>query len=249
MMMLSAIILLVGFVALAGMVARVNQLGTQTTTESRKGVLTEVGPVQDALDALVSSLAKRTCQATNTPACTPTTTASSATVTTSIATFAPSDIGLNVTGAGIAAGTTIIAVASATSATMSAAATGATTALTLQRAYLGYDTTTSPTLDAALAAGLAQLKREEAGHGLTMGYVICGNAAHAVAQLTSACSGTTQCYAAQVVVHLGDGDVAFEIASSVKLPRVAPATGAGSCSDVTDGFFPLCRTTARPCTG
>lgn len=62
MMMLSAILLLIGFVALAGMMARVNQLATQTTSESTRLILGEVGPVRRSLDDAVLRLRAPTSQ-------------------------------------------------------------------------------------------------------------------------------------------------------------------------------------------
>lgn len=56
MMILSAVILLIGFVALAGMMGRVNQLGTQTSTENDQTLLKEVGPMADSLETAISAL-------------------------------------------------------------------------------------------------------------------------------------------------------------------------------------------------
>lgn len=56
MMILSAVLLVIGFIALTGMVARVNQLGTETTTESERAILSEVGPLVDAIDGGIADL-------------------------------------------------------------------------------------------------------------------------------------------------------------------------------------------------
>lgn len=57
MMILAAVLLVIGLIALAGMVARVNQLGSQTTVESNKAILGEVSPLAAALDVAVADLA------------------------------------------------------------------------------------------------------------------------------------------------------------------------------------------------
>lgn len=48
-MILAAVLLVVGLIALAGMVGRVNQLGSQTATEADKAILDEVVPLASAL--------------------------------------------------------------------------------------------------------------------------------------------------------------------------------------------------------
>lgn len=53
MMVLSAVLLVISFVALAAMVGRVNQLGSQTASESRKVILDEVGPLADSMNAAI----------------------------------------------------------------------------------------------------------------------------------------------------------------------------------------------------
>jgi hypothetical protein len=59
MMILAAVLLVIGLIALAGMVARVNQLGSQTAVEADKAILGEVGPLQDSLDASVCRIVVR----------------------------------------------------------------------------------------------------------------------------------------------------------------------------------------------
>lgn len=53
MMMLAAVVLLVGFVALAGVVARVNQLASRTGTESGQSILDQAGPLARSIDSSV----------------------------------------------------------------------------------------------------------------------------------------------------------------------------------------------------
>ena len=221
MMMLSAVLLLIGFVALAGMVARVNQLGTQTTTESRKSVLAESGPLQDALDGGLSALAKRTASAT--------VTSGSVFITASAPVFSATDVGLFVSDPGavkIPAGTKITAVSSATAATMSnpGSASGTVT-ITLRRAGFSLDTTTTPTLDTAVVSFLEELRKVEAEHGLLMGYDIPSDA-------TGGAFGSS-CASTKVVVRLADGDVKVQIQSTVAFAR------AGGCADIQGSFFPF----------
>jgi hypothetical protein len=56
MMMLSAILLVIGFIALVGLVSRVNQLGARTSTETEQPILDKVGPLAEAIDAAVAKL-------------------------------------------------------------------------------------------------------------------------------------------------------------------------------------------------
>lgn len=220
MMMLSAVLLLIGFVALAGMVARVNQLGTQTTTESRKAALADSGALQDALDGGLSTLAKRAATATWTAAAA--NVASTVTVSSPTTFFAAVDVGRTVTGTGLPADTTLVSVVSATSATIRSPtaaipvqSTG--TALTLKKAGFALDSTTTPTLDAAVVAFLEQLQKVEAEHGLLLGYDVT----------------STSCSASQVILRLSDSDIKVEVRSSVLIPRAA------GCADLQDGFFPF----------
>ncbi|MHB1261556.1 MAG: hypothetical protein ACYC2H_07550 [Thermoplasmatota archaeon] len=53
MMILAAVLLVIGLIALAGMVARVNQLGSQTTVEADKVLLRDVSPVNEVIDSSI----------------------------------------------------------------------------------------------------------------------------------------------------------------------------------------------------
>jgi hypothetical protein len=201
-MMLSAIVLLVGFIALAGMVARVNQVAQQTTAEGRQAILDEAGPLQDAIDTSLGSLAKRTATATIGPS--PFT---ALTVTSPTQFFSNADVGLEVSGGTIPAGAKIATVISPTSATFSPAATAAgSVTITLKRTGFALDTTTTPTMEAAAINALQHLKRLEAGRGLFMDWRIDCGAGGAVTN-------------SQVVAHLSDGNVWVEVRSSVLFTR------------------------------
>jgi len=56
MMMLGAVILVVGFIALSGMVARVGQLGVQTGKEQQRPLLLEVHPMKAGVDYAIAHL-------------------------------------------------------------------------------------------------------------------------------------------------------------------------------------------------
>ncbi len=56
MMMLAAVVLLVGFIALAGMVARVGVLGAQTGREQQRAMFLELDPMIDGVNDAVSRL-------------------------------------------------------------------------------------------------------------------------------------------------------------------------------------------------
>ncbi len=56
MMMLAAVILLVGFIALAGMISRVGQLGLETGREQQRPLLLEVSPMMAGLDDAIGKL-------------------------------------------------------------------------------------------------------------------------------------------------------------------------------------------------
>jgi hypothetical protein len=56
MMLLAAVILLIGFIALAGMVGRVSQLGVQTGREQQRPILLEVSPMKAGIDAAIARL-------------------------------------------------------------------------------------------------------------------------------------------------------------------------------------------------
>lgn len=238
MMMLSAVLLLIGFVALAGMVSRVSQLGTQTTTESRRSVLTEAGPLQDALDTTLSTLARRNA--------TVTVTVSNGIVTATVTSpanppgfFASSDVGLSIvqcttaspltgcpkTGALVPVGTTITAVASPTVATLSAGSAGTGLIVKVSKAGFSLDAGTTPSAGQATVSALEQLRRDEAEKGLLMGYDLLTGYYNAAGTLVSDCGH------AQVLVRLSDGEVKTELRSSVLIPRSA------GCADVQVSFF------------
>ncbi len=56
MMLLTAILLILAFIALTAMVARVGQLGSSTFTEQQRPILLEVEAVSDQVDQLVLDL-------------------------------------------------------------------------------------------------------------------------------------------------------------------------------------------------
>src|SRR5688572_20904166 len=120
MMVLAAVLLVIGLIALAGMVSRVNQLGSQTGVESDKAILEEVVPLQDAIDTTLSTLQRRTFTGTITAA---TSTTPAKVTSTSGAIFADSDVGLNITGTGVSSGTQLGSVTSSTVATLTRTAT------------------------------------------------------------------------------------------------------------------------------
>ncbi|HUR25156.1 MAG TPA: hypothetical protein VM327_03970 [Candidatus Thermoplasmatota archaeon] len=199
MMMLSAIVLLVGFVALAGMVARVNQLGNQTGIEARHAILDQVDPMSDAIDRGIATLGKRTVAVGLT--------SGSTTVTAPVGSFSAFDVGLNITGIGIPAGTKVSSVPSTSSAILSAAATapGVSVTATLRHPGLALTSATTPTLETGIIGMLEQIQRVEAGHGLWMDWsIVC-----VANDITKA----------QVVSHLTDGTVWIEVRSSLTFPR------------------------------
>lgn len=59
MMVLAAVLLVIGLIALAGMVARVNQLGSQTTVEADKVLLRDVSPVNEVIDSSICRIIVR----------------------------------------------------------------------------------------------------------------------------------------------------------------------------------------------
>jgi hypothetical protein len=118
MMILAAVLLVIGLIALAGMVARVNQLGTQTGVEADKAILDEVTPIQDALDAGIGDLRG----GRSFTACWGLTTATTQ-VTTTTAQFSQQDEGRHVTGTNIPAQTYILDYRSPTLVILSAATT------------------------------------------------------------------------------------------------------------------------------
>ena len=216
MMVLAAVLLVIGLIALAGMVSRVNQLGSQTGVESDKAILDEVVPLQDAIDKAISTLQRRTFTGTI-AATTPTTVTS----TTSI--FADSDVGLNVTittagsTTALPAGTKIASVTSPTVATLTAAAsplpqTGK--AFAIFKPGFGLTATTYVRVEDAIVNSMEHLQRIQASHGFWMDYEI-------------RCSTAGNLATGQVVAHLSDGTVWVEVRSEVAFPRST------SCASVT----------------
>ena len=57
MMLLAAVVLIIGFVALAGMVSRVSQLASQTTKEQDRPLLREIEPMLGAVNSAIDSSA------------------------------------------------------------------------------------------------------------------------------------------------------------------------------------------------
>lgn len=55
-MLLAAVLLVIGFIALAGLVARVQQAGSRTATSQDNPLLLETGPLAAAVDDAVSSV-------------------------------------------------------------------------------------------------------------------------------------------------------------------------------------------------
>jgi Tfp pilus assembly protein PilV len=208
MMMLSAVVLLVGFLALAGMVSRVNQLGTQTGTESRQAVLDESVPLKRSVDNGLARLANRTF----TTCCTWTATG---VVTASSDIFSAADIGLTAKGGNLAAGTQIASVASARTATVTPVPAAQATAATLNlwRPGFALKATTSPTAETAATQLLEQMQLVEAGHGLWMDW-----------QIT--CVGADPAKG-QAIVALSDATVWIELRSTVTFPRSACTTVTG----------------------
>jgi regulator of extracellular matrix RemA (YlzA/DUF370 family) len=201
MMMLSAVVLLVGFLALAGMVSRVNQLGTQTGTESRQAVLDESGPLKRSIDNGLARLANRTL----TTCCTWT---AAGVITASSDIFSAADIGLTAKGGNIASGSKITAVASPRTATVTPVPAGAqasATTLNLWRPGFALKATTSPTAETAAIQMLEQLQLVEAGHGLWMDW-----------QVTCVGADPTK---GQAIVALSDATVWIELRSTVTFPR------------------------------
>lgn len=201
MMMLSAVVLLVGFLALAGMVSRVNQLGTQTGTESRQAVLDESGPLGRAIDASIARLANRTATA----CCT---WPSGGPITASSAMFSAADIGLSVNGTGIPAGAKITSVTSSTKAVVTPVPTVAratATTLNIWRPGFALKTTTTPTVETAVVSALEQMQLMEAGRGLWMDW-----------ELTCVGGDASK---GQVVASLSDATVWFQVKSLATFPR------------------------------
>ena len=212
MMILAAVLLVIGLIALAGMVARVNQLGSQTAVESDKAILDEVTPLQNTLDTSVSRLVKRTFSAT--------TAVTGNLITATSATFSQSDIGLNVTGPGLPTNTHILSVTSSTVAVLNRTpAPAQSTAATFTLYKWGFSLTATTYVKAqdAIVGMLEQLQRVQASHGFWMDYELsCGTT-----------SGSSDPAKGQVIARLSDGTVWVEVRSALYFPR-SDANGDGS---------------------
>lgn len=175
MMILSAVILVLAFIALAGMVARVSQLASQTTSENDRVILSDVAPLATALDASICRLKDSTTASRTVASVTVTSGSTAVSQPAATANFATADVGMAVTGTGIPGGTRIVSVSGDT-ATLSQAATasgsvsltfgaclpsGATTDLNLGSA-------TTPRLEDAVREVLGHMEAIEAQHGYWM---------------------------------------------------------------------------------
>lgn len=237
MMILSAVILLIGFIALAGMVSRVSQLGSQTTIESEQAILGEVGPLADSMNMAICRLKESTDSRTlignavtddGSPVVTFLTNPNPA--------FSAADIGMVVSGTGILPSSRIVAV-TATSITLTEAATADSPPAGTQIRFIsclppGATTTfdlglaTSPTLDEAVTNVLEHLQALEASHGLFMDWTIgCfdldGDNNDPVTN-----PDPDDIAAGQVTAHLWDGTVWLEVKSSVMFQR-------STCTSIT----------------
>lgn len=206
-MILAAVLLVIGLIALAGMVARVNQLGSQTAVESNKAILGELSPLSAALDSGVQTLALKRDVLTVGRTVGSVTLAGPGTNG-----FVAADVGSAVTGTGIPAGATIVAV-TAGSATISAAAL-TTGSGTVAVGPFALSDTTSPTLEQGIIAYVEHLQRLEATRGFVMDYEI-------------RCSTAGNLATGQVVVHLSDGTVWVEVRSTTAFTRSSCATVIG----------------------
>jgi hypothetical protein len=219
MMILSAVILLIGFIALSGMVSRVSQLGSQTAIENEQTILDELGPLADTLDNAICRLKSSTISRAPVTATIPVNTATLS--ASGSPAFVSADIGMTVSGTGLPAGTRIIAVPTASTLTLSNVATTAGSGSYSFTACLlpgtastfGRSDTSSPTMDIALAGVLEEVQALEATHGLFMDWSI-------------GCVGA-DVTKGQVTAHLWDGTVWLEVKSSVMFGRAACTTVAG----------------------
>lgn len=210
MMVLAAVLLVIGLIALAGMVSRVNQLGSQTGVESDKAILEEVVPLQDAIDTTLSTLQRRTFTGTVTAA---TSTTPAKVTSTSGAIFADSDVGLNITGTGVNAH--IASVTSSTVASLSGTAAAGSGTFAIFKPGFGLTSTTYIRVEDAVVSAMEHLQRIQASHGFWMDYEL-------------RCSTAGDASTGQVVAHLSDGTVWVEVRSEVKFPRNSP-----TCPSVT----------------
>lgn len=164
MMILSAVVLVLAFIALAGMVARVSQLASQTTAESDRVILSDVAPLAAALDASICRLKDSTLTSRTVASVTYSTAGGVTTLRqpSGTADFAARDVGMEVSGTGIPAGTRILSV-SGDDAVISQAATGASGTVTFA-SCLETGTTTDLNLGAATTPRLEDAVREVLGH-------------------------------------------------------------------------------------
>jgi hypothetical protein len=198
MMVLAAVLLVIGLIALAGMVARVNQLGSQTAVESNQAILGELPPLADAVeDGVIGLMDARAIPSTTLTAASP------AISTTTPLAFTSSDIGLAVTGTGLPAGARILSVESPTDATLTAPATQSGV-VTVSVGRFALTSSSTPTLQDGIVAMLEQLQDLEANHGLLMDYQVnCDST-----------SGSPDPAKGVVIVHLSDGAVWVEVRTS-----------------------------------
>jgi hypothetical protein len=221
MMILSAVILILAFIALAGMVARVQQLAGRTTSESDLVILSDVAPLSASIDSAICRL-KDSTLATRGPIASVTVTGAAMTTITQPATnadFSSQDIGMGVTGSGITLGTRIVAVSGDT-ATISQPGTTTPTTLTFvsclpfgdstETADLDLSATSSPTLEQAIGEMMETLAAIETQHGFWLDWSMCYEAGFPAR--------------GHVVVSLTDGSVWFEFRSTVVFPTVASTT-------------------------
>ena len=215
MMILAAVLLVIGLIALAGMVARVNQLGSQTAIESNQAILGELAPLSDAIDAGVAGLKTFS----------PVTATWSPGTTIEDSEFTAADVGKAITGPGIPAGTRIIGFTAASpptnpdpSVTLSAATTAAGTNQEVRVGAFALWASSNPTIQEGIVAMLEHMQRIEASHGFVMDYEI---SCETTAGVPDPAKGLA-------IVHLSDGTVWAEIRTSStnvfqRDPAAAPA--------------------------
>jgi hypothetical protein len=217
MMVLAAVLLVIGLIALAGMVARVNQLGSQTAVESNQAILGELPPLADAIESGVIDLQSgRTVTVTYVAG-------QASLVDTE---FTAGDIGQTITGPGIPPGTSITGVGDVpVTATLSATTTGGGTSVRVGTFALW--ASSAPTLQEGIIAMMEHLQELEAGHGLLLDYEISCNG------VTDKTLGTGGNPAQGIVIaHLSDGTVWTEIktTSAAYFTRTSPA--ANPCASI-----------------
>jgi hypothetical protein len=204
-MVLAAVLLVIGLIALAGMVSRVNQLGSQTAVEADKAVIDEVLPLQHSLDLTVSTLASRNVTLVSSV----TAPLGVTTIRAASGTFADTDVGLRISGTGITVATKIASVTSSEYAVLNRSAT-----MTVGQTYVIYKPgfalrqTTVPTLDGALVSALEQLQSLQAAHGYWLDY-------------TLTCTTPANTNTGLVLLRITDGSVWVELRSSAPFARPA----------------------------